>query len=71
MNNLVELCSRLADALDDLPYEYGSLSLEEELKLAELVGNARNLVAEERVLANNDVCADAARYRWIKSQRNF
>lgn len=71
MNNLVELCSKLADALDDLPYAYGSLSPEEELKLAELIGNARNLVAEERALANNDVCADAARYRWIKAQRNL
>jgi hypothetical protein len=71
MNNLAELCSKLADALDGMPYKYGSLSLEEELALAELIGRARNLVAKEGALASSEVHVDAARYRWIKAQRNL
>jgi hypothetical protein len=71
MENIVELCASLIEALDNVPYEYGGLSLEKELELAELIGKARNLVAEERALASNEIHVDAARYRWIRAQRNL
>jgi len=71
MNNITELCVRLIEALDYVPYEYGSLSLAEEEALADLIAIARNAVAEERAIADNKVSADAMRYRWIKAQRNL
>jgi hypothetical protein len=67
----LKIFTELIDALDNVPYEYGSLPLDQELTLNDLITKARSVAQSVQTDVDNNTIIDALRYKWIKSQRNL